>query len=56
MAVLTPRFSANRTVQEYTEDYYLPAAARYLNALKKTRGREKNNQYLIIISEISGRT
>ncbi len=27
MAQLTPRFSANRTVQEYTELHYLPAAA-----------------------------
>jgi len=30
MALLTPRFSANRTVREYTEQYYLPAAASYL--------------------------
>ena len=29
MARLTPRFSADRTVREYTEQYYLPAAARY---------------------------
>jgi starch phosphorylase len=29
MAQLTPRFSANRTVREYTEQYYLPAAAVY---------------------------
>jgi glycogen phosphorylase len=27
MARLTPQFSANRTVREYTENYYLPAAA-----------------------------
>jgi starch phosphorylase len=27
MARLTPRFSANRTVREYTEQYYLPATA-----------------------------
>jgi starch phosphorylase len=27
MARLTPRFSANRTVREYTEQHYLPAAA-----------------------------
>jgi len=27
MARLTPRFSANRTVTEYTEEHYLPAAA-----------------------------
>jgi len=29
MARLTPKFSANRTVREYTEDYYLPAAEAY---------------------------
>jgi glycogen phosphorylase len=29
MAQLTPRFSANRTVREYTETYYLPAAEAY---------------------------
>ena len=29
MAQLTPRFSANRTVQAYTEQYYLPAATTY---------------------------
>jgi starch phosphorylase len=29
MARLTPRFSANRVVREYTEQHYLPAAARY---------------------------
>lgn len=29
MARLTPRFSANRTVREYTERYYLPAAVAY---------------------------
>ena len=29
MSELTPRFSANRAVREYTEGYYLPAAARY---------------------------
>jgi starch phosphorylase len=35
MASLTPRFSADRAVREYTERYYLPAAARY-------RGRAKD--------------
>lgn len=30
MATLTPQFSANRTVREYTENYYLPAATNYL--------------------------
>jgi starch phosphorylase len=29
MAQLTPRFSSNRTVREYTEQHYLPAAATY---------------------------
>jgi hypothetical protein len=29
MAQLTPRFSADRTVREYTERHYLPAAAAY---------------------------
>jgi starch phosphorylase len=29
MARLTPRFSAGRTVREYTEEFYLPAAAAY---------------------------
>jgi starch phosphorylase len=29
MARLTPRFSANRTVREYTEQHYLPAATTY---------------------------
>jgi starch phosphorylase len=30
MAQLTPRFSTNRAVCEYTEQYYLPAASTYL--------------------------
>lgn len=29
MAQLTPRFSSNRSVREYTEKYYLPAAVAY---------------------------
>ncbi|MGB5450681.1 MAG: alpha-glucan family phosphorylase [Sedimenticolaceae bacterium] len=29
MALLTPRFSTNRSVREYTEQYYLPAASAY---------------------------
>lgn len=29
MAQLTPQFSSNRTVREYTEQHYLPAAAAY---------------------------
>jgi starch phosphorylase len=30
MARLTPQFSTNRTVREYTEQHYLPAASAYL--------------------------
>ena len=30
MAILTPRFSANHTVREYTEQHYIPAAESYL--------------------------
>ncbi len=42
MAKLTPQFSANRTVREYTERHYLPAAAAYrARAAKKGAvGRE----------------
>jgi len=35
MARLTPRFSANRTVCEYTEQHYLPAANAYLSRVAK---------------------
>jgi len=35
MAVLTPRFSANRAVREYTEQYYIPAAQLYLERASK---------------------
>lgn len=36
MAQLTPRFSSNRAVREYTEKYYLPAATAYRErAVKK---------------------
>nr|WP_321397351.1 alpha-glucan family phosphorylase [uncultured Desulfobacter sp.] len=42
MARLTPRFSANRAVREYTEQHYLPAAAafRVRAADKGTIGRQ----------------
>ncbi len=42
MARLTPRFSANRSVREYTENYYLPAAAAYhlRSAGRGTAGRQ----------------
>jgi len=42
MSQLTPRFSADRTVREYTEQHYLPAAAAYLEraADKSTKGKQ----------------
>ena len=36
MATLTPQFSTNRTVREYTEKFYLPAATEYL---KRSAGK-----------------
>jgi starch phosphorylase len=41
MAELTPRFSANRAVREYTEEHYLPAAAAY-RARAGSRGAVAN--------------
>jgi glycogen phosphorylase len=45
MAQLTPRFSADRTVREYTEQHYLPAAEAYRGraANKGAAGREVVN-------------
>jgi starch phosphorylase len=45
MASLTPRFSANRAVGEYTEQHYLPAAAAYRKraADKGAMGRDIAN-------------
>ncbi|MGC9225515.1 MAG: alpha-glucan family phosphorylase, partial [Terracidiphilus sp.] len=42
MARLAPRFSANRSVRQYTEEHYLPAAAAYRNrtANQGTMGRK----------------
>ncbi len=39
MSQLTPRFSANRSVREYTEKYYLPLSAAY-----QARSAEKGNK------------
>jgi starch phosphorylase len=36
MAQLTPNFSADRTVREYTNQHYLPAAASYLARFANT--------------------
>ncbi len=35
MATLTPYFSANRTVREYTEKFYVPAAKAYRGARRR---------------------
>ncbi|QJQ96485.1 MULTISPECIES: alpha-glucan family phosphorylase [Halomonadaceae] len=37
MARLSPRFSTNRTLREYTEHYYLPAAAAYRKRVEENR-------------------
>ena len=42
MARLTPRFSANRAVREYTEQHYLPAASRLPLARLPTRAQWAN--------------
>ena len=44
MAYLTPRFSANRAVRDYTEKYYLPNAKRYL-----TRAQDKGKMGKAIV-------
>jgi glycogen phosphorylase len=41
MAQLTPRFSANRTMREYTVGYYLPAAAVYRERVMDAGARGK---------------
>jgi glycogen phosphorylase len=42
MAQLTPRFSADRTVREYTEQHYIPSASVYLEraANKGEKGKQ----------------
>jgi glucan phosphorylase len=39
MARLTPRFSADRAVREYTEQHYLPAASAYRVARCRTKAQ-----------------
>jgi len=50
MAQLTPQFSADRTVREYTEQHYLPAARTYLKraAKKGFKGKQMMNQLQIL--------
>jgi glycogen phosphorylase len=45
MASLTPRFSASRTVKEYTEEHYLPAAAAY-----KARSADKGASAMKLVN------
>ena len=52
MARLTPRFSANRTVREYTEQRYLPAAAAYRGrAANKGEGGRQAVEWLLAIDQ-----
>lgn len=41
MSQLTPHFSANRAVRAYTERYYIPAAANYLDRAKNNAEKGK---------------
>jgi glycogen phosphorylase len=50
MAQLTPRFSADRTVREYTEQHYLPAAKAYLE--RAANKGEKAKQLSDIIYDL----
>ena len=53
MAQLTPRFSADRTVREYTERHYLPASKAYLerNANNGLLGKQMEEQLNILKSK-----
>ena len=53
MAQLTPRFSADRTVREYTEQHYLPAAKAYLERAAK-KG-EKGKQIIASLNTLEQR-
>lgn len=47
MSILTPKYSANRAVREYTEKYYLPAADNYIKraSLRGSAGRQMVNTF-----------
>jgi starch phosphorylase len=51
MASLTPEFSANRTVRQYTEEHYLPAATAY--ARRACADPELTNTFLTWRDEIA---
>jgi len=42
ISTLTPKFSANRAIREYTEEYYIPAAVNYLKRATKKGSAGKN--------------
>jgi starch phosphorylase len=49
MAQLTPKFSADRTVREYTENFYLPAAIQFLDRADN-KGNKGKQYYDTILS------
>jgi glycogen phosphorylase len=51
MATLTPEFSANRTVRQYTEEHYIPAATAY--ARRACSGSELTTAFLTWQEEIA---
>lgn len=53
MGKLTPRFSANRTVREYTEKYYLPAASGFVK--RSADNGAVGKQILDITEELTGK-
>jgi glycogen phosphorylase len=52
MARLTPEYSANRAVRQYTEEYYIPAAAAY--AARANQGGKLGNEILAWQQELAG--
>jgi starch phosphorylase len=44
MACLTPRFSANRAVREYTKQYYLPAARGFCGIYSGAKKKASDSQ------------
>ena len=53
MGKLTPRFSANRTVREYTEKYYVPAASGFVK--RSTNNSAVGKQIVAITKDLSGK-
>jgi starch phosphorylase len=51
MARLTPHFSACRTVQEYTEEYYIPAAINYAARSRDPNFATEYSRWDKVISE-----